>query len=102
MKQFPEITFHISCPYTPEQNGLAERKHRHVVELGLANMSHVSISLQFWDYIFESMVYVINRLPSVPTGDISPFEKLFKGKPYMFLVARVIHCSDHIMRINLN
>jgi hypothetical protein len=81
MRQFPEISFQVSCPYTPEQNGLVERKHRHVVELGLANMSHGSIPLQFWDYIFESMVYVINRLPSVPTGETSPFEKLFKGKP---------------------
>jgi transposase InsO family protein len=29
--------FHrISCPYTAQQNGLAERKHRHVVEMGLS------------------------------------------------------------------
>jgi hypothetical protein len=26
----------ISCPYTTQHNGLAERKHRHVVETGLA------------------------------------------------------------------
>ncbi|KAL1195981.1 Retrovirus-related Pol polyprotein from transposon RE2 [Cardamine amara subsp. amara] len=28
----------ISCPHTPQQNGLAERKHRHVTELGLSIM----------------------------------------------------------------
>jgi hypothetical protein len=92
MKQFPEITFQILCPYTPEQNDLAERKHRHVVELGLANMTHASIPLQFWDYIFESIVYVINRLPSVPTGPISPFEMLFKGKPD-YTMLHVLGCS---------
>lgn len=26
----------LSCPYTPQQNGLAERKHRHIIELGLS------------------------------------------------------------------
>lgn len=26
--------FRNSCPYTHYQNGLVERKHRHVVELG--------------------------------------------------------------------
>lgn len=29
------ILFRHSCPYTHEQNGKAERKHRHIVELGL-------------------------------------------------------------------
>jgi Reverse transcriptase (RNA-dependent DNA polymerase) len=81
MRNFPEIMFQVSCPYTPEQNGLAERKHRHIVELGLANLFHASISLQFWDLIFKSVVYVINRLPSIPTGAISPFQKLFSQKP---------------------
>ena len=28
------ITHQLSCPHTPEQNGCAERKHRHVVEMG--------------------------------------------------------------------
>lgn len=26
------ISHHLSCPDTPEQNGLAERKHRHIIE----------------------------------------------------------------------
>lgn len=29
------IFHHISCPYTPEQNGAAESKRRHIVEMGL-------------------------------------------------------------------
>nr|GEW57967.1 retrovirus-related Pol polyprotein from transposon TNT 1-94 [Tanacetum cinerariifolium] len=28
----------LSCPYTPQQNGRAERKHRHLTETGLAMM----------------------------------------------------------------
>lgn len=30
-----EIVHQVSYPFTPEQNGCAERKHRHVVETGL-------------------------------------------------------------------
>jgi Reverse transcriptase (RNA-dependent DNA polymerase)/gag-polypeptide of LTR copia-type/GAG-pre-integrase domain len=81
MTQYPEISFQLSCPYTQEQNGMAERKHRHVVELGLANLIHADIPLKFWDTIFQSVTFVINRLPSPTTGDISPFEKLFNQKP---------------------
>jgi Reverse transcriptase (RNA-dependent DNA polymerase)/gag-polypeptide of LTR copia-type/GAG-pre-integrase domain len=92
MRQFPEISFQISCPYTPEQNGLAERKHRHIVELGLANMTHASLPLHFWDYIFESVVFVINRLPSKVIEYQSPFEKLFKTKPD-YNMLQVLGCS---------
>jgi Reverse transcriptase (RNA-dependent DNA polymerase)/gag-polypeptide of LTR copia-type len=92
MRLHPDITFQISCPHTPQQNGLAERKHRHIVELGLANLFHASIPLHYWDYIFESVVFVINRLPSTTTGSISPFEKLFKQQPdYNFL--HTLGCS---------
>jgi transposase InsO family protein len=34
------ISFHSSCPGHPEQNGLAERKHRHIVETGLTILAH--------------------------------------------------------------
>ncbi len=31
-KAFPHIIHQTSCAYTPQQNGLAERKHRHIVD----------------------------------------------------------------------
>jgi GAG-pre-integrase domain len=43
----PQIRFQIFCPYTPQQNGLVERRHRHIVELGLATMFHASIPVQY-------------------------------------------------------
>ena len=30
------IQYQVSCPYTPQQNGIAKRKHRQIVESGLA------------------------------------------------------------------
>jgi hypothetical protein len=42
-----KIRFQIFCPYTPQQNGLVERRHRHIVELGLATMFHASIPVQY-------------------------------------------------------
>lgn len=87
---FPSIVHQKTCPYTPQQNGVSERKHRHIIELALAIMAHASFPTKFWDDIFSSVVYLINRLPSSDNAP-SPFFRLFGKTPdYMFL--RVLGC----------
>jgi hypothetical protein len=55
-------------------------------------MFHASIPLTYEDYIFESIIFVINKLPSTPTGSVSPFELLFSQKAnYNFLY--VLGCA---------
>jgi GAG-pre-integrase domain len=46
-KHFPQIVHQIACPYTPQQNGVSERKHRHIVELSLAILQHASLHQLF-------------------------------------------------------
>lgn len=50
--QYPQIQHQTTCPYTSQQNGVSERKHRHIIELALATMSHASIPQIYWDEIF--------------------------------------------------
>jgi hypothetical protein len=81
IKAHPEIQFHISCPYTPQQNGLVERKHRQVVELALASMFHASIPTHYWPEVFESVVFTINRIPSAAVSFSTPYNILFHKSP---------------------
>ncbi|KAJ9544175.1 hypothetical protein OSB04_023882 [Centaurea solstitialis] len=75
-------TFHqMSCPYTPQQNGRVERKHRHIVETGLAMMFNARVPATFWVHAFSSAVYIINRLPTKVLSSKSPFEVLFGRIP---------------------
>ena len=74
--------FHqVSCPYTPQQNGRAERKHRHIVETGLAMMFHSHIPASYWVHAFSSAVHIINRLPTKVLAMKSPFEVLYDRVP---------------------
>jgi GAG-pre-integrase domain len=68
IRSHPEIQFHISCPYTPQQNGLVERKHRHIVELSLATMFNAGIPQTYWPDIFETVTFVIKTLPTSSTS----------------------------------
>ncbi|KAG8479120.1 hypothetical protein CXB51_029820 [Gossypium anomalum] len=85
------IVHRLTCPYTSAQNGLVERKHRQIVELGLSMLAHASMPLTYWNDAFATAVYLLNRLPSQPLHSISPYEKLFNALPsYKFL--RVFGC----------
>jgi hypothetical protein len=75
------IHHRVSCPHTHQQNGVAERKHRHIVEMGLALLAHSSLPLRFWDEAFVTACYLINRLPSRMLGSVAPLERLLRQKP---------------------
>jgi histone deacetylase 1/2 len=86
------ITHHVSCPHAHQQNGAVERKHRHIVEVGLALSAHASMPLKFWDEAFIAATYLINRTPSKVLNYSTPLERLFDQTPdYSSL--RVFGCA---------
>ena len=86
------ISHRVSCPHTHQQNGSAERKHRRIVEVGLALLAHASMPLKFWDEAFLAATYLINRVPSKVINFESPLERLFKQKPD-YTSLRVFGCA---------
>jgi hypothetical protein len=75
------ISHYISPPYTPEHIGIAERKHRHIVETALTLLSHSSVPQTFWCYAFQMAVHLINRMPTPRCHNKCPHEILFCSKP---------------------
>jgi hypothetical protein len=58
------ISHHVSCSYDHQQNGSAEWKHHHIVEVGLSLLAHSSMSLKFWDDAFLAVVHLMNGTQS--------------------------------------
>jgi hypothetical protein len=85
--------FHqFSCPHTPQQNVVAERKHRHIIGTALTLISQSSLPLSYWPYAFASSIFLINRLPTVNLHLKSLWEVLFHTPPdYSFF--NVFGCS---------
>lgn len=73
-----DIVERSSCPYTPEQNGCAERKHRHIVETYCALLSY---SPKNFTNDFETVVFTFNRLPTQLFNNYFPFNNLLKTYP---------------------
>ena len=76
------ISHQVSCPYTPQQNGWVERKNCHVVEMGLTMLVHSRVPMSYWPFVFQSVVHIINRLPTFVFNFKSPFEIIFQKIPY--------------------
>jgi hypothetical protein len=75
------IIHHLTCPHTPQQNGVAERKHRHLIQTTLALLSQSGLSLSHWSYALATACHLINKLPTPLLNMSSPWEQLHHVKP---------------------
>ena len=59
-----EILSRFSAPGTPQQNGVAERRNRTLLDMIRLMMSLSTLPLSFWGYALETAAYILNMVPS--------------------------------------
>ncbi|CAD6940322.1 unnamed protein product, partial [Tilletia caries] len=78
------IVNQITPPYTPQHNGIAERKNRKIKEMVSAMMVDSGISMAYWDWALQYTT-VIQLILTVRDG-ISAWKRLFKRKVNLRMV----------------
>ena len=58
------IIHQSSCTNTPQQNGVAERKNRHLLEVARALMFTMHVPKYLWGEAILTASHLINRMPS--------------------------------------
>lgn len=75
------ILHQTSCPYRPQQNARAERKHRHILEVARTLRFHAGLPLELWGACVLTAVHLINKLPTPVLQNKSPYELLYNSLP---------------------
>ncbi|KAL2231326.1 UNVERIFIED_CONTAM: Retrovirus-related Pol polyprotein from transposon TNT 1-94 [Sesamum indicum] len=89
------IKRHKTNPYTPQQNGVAERMNRTLLEKVRCLLISSGLQKSFWGEAVLTAAYLINLSPSVPLLGKSP-ETVWSGKKPDISLLRTFGCSAFV------
>ncbi|GJZ47672.1 zinc finger, CCHC-type containing protein [Tanacetum coccineum] len=76
-------TFKLTPPYTPQHNGVSERRNRTLFDMVRSMMNLTTLPLSFWDYALESARRILNMVPT----------KKVEKTPYELWYEKVLNLS---------
>ncbi len=85
----------LSCSYSPEQNGKAERMNRTLTEMVRCMLIGAGVPKMFWEFAYDNAAWIKNRFVTSKRKDITPWELLTGEKPSLGR-ARVFGCMAQV------
>jgi hypothetical protein len=89
----------LTTPYNPQQNGVAERKNRTIMEVVKTMIHDQDLPMHLWDEAARTTVYVQNILSHSALGFKTP-EEIFSGKKPKVSHLKIFGCPVfvHILK----
>ena len=75
------IKRNTTAPYTPQQNGVVERRNQTIVEMARCLLKSMKVPAKFWGEAVKVAVHILNRSPTKSLDQKTPFEAWFGRKP---------------------
>lgn len=80
LKQFLEkhrIGHYWACPHTHQQMGVVERRHHHIIDMGLMLLNQASLQHEFWSFAFAIVAFLYNQMMTDCLVGDSPYKRLY-------------------------
>lgn len=71
----------LTAPYTPQQNGVSERKNRSLLDKARCLMMEANAPAYLWAEAINTANYLINRSPAKALNGSTPYEKWVSRNP---------------------
>ncbi|GKB18023.1 retrotransposon protein, putative, ty1-copia subclass, partial [Tanacetum coccineum] len=68
------IISQLTPPYTPQHNGVSERRNRTLLDMVQSMMSLTTLLMSFWGYALEFVVRILNMVPTKEEGSGSTID----------------------------
>ena len=86
------ILHQTSCAHTSQQNGVAERKYRHILDVACTIMFEKQVPKYLWSDAVLTATYLVNRMPSTPLEGEIPIKRLYRNQELFILPSKVFGC----------
>ena len=76
------IVSQLTAPGTPQQNDVAEKRNRTLLEMVRSMISYSTLPVSFWGYALKAAMHILNLVPSKSVPN-TPKELWSRRKPSM-------------------
>ncbi|KAJ9552558.1 hypothetical protein OSB04_016603, partial [Centaurea solstitialis] len=90
------IVSQLTPPYTPQMNGVSERRNRTLLDMVRTMMCHSTLPMSFWGHALETAAHILNRAPT-KLVEKTPYE-LWKGKKPNISFLKIWGCEVYVKR----
>ena len=95
------VLFQHSCVYTPQQNGVVERKHSDILQVARALKIKAQLPNNFWGECALTAFHILNFLPSPVLSFKTPFKHLY-SKPPSYSHLCVFGCLAYATNVHVS
>lgn len=85
----------LTAAYTPQQNGVAERKNRTIMDMVRCLLSERKMPKKFWGEATKWTAHILNRSPTSAVKDQTPQECWSNNKPNVDYF-KIFGCIGHV------
>jgi transposase InsO family protein len=92
------IKHYTTTPYSPQQNGVVERRNQSVVEMVRCMLKSKGVPSKYWGEAINTAVYLLNRSPTKSLDGKTPYEAWHGKRPRVDHL-RTFGCIAHVKKV---